>query len=88
MDIQKTYGWLGKSLDNVVNLEVKKTFPQIKMGPPPIDLDEEVIQDLSTDQKYGYRMVLAIRSGSLPTDLANMDIGPLRLTMMTMFWMG
>ena len=68
-------GDLGKSLDNVVNLEIKK-FPRITTGHPPIDLPEEVIQDLSTDQKYGYRMVLAIRSGCVPVDLANMDIGP------------
>ena len=39
-------------------------------------MDEDIIADLSTDQKYGYRMVNAIRAGTVPVDLANLDIGP------------
>ena len=41
-----------------------------------IELKEDVIVDLSTDQKYGYMMVNAIRTGVVSVDLANMDIGP------------
>ena len=41
-----------------------------------IELKEDVIGDLSTDQKYGYMMVTAIRNGAVSVDLANMDIGP------------
>ena len=41
-----------------------------------IALDQDIIADLSTDQKYGYRMVMAIRAGEIPDDLALLDIGP------------
>ena len=41
-----------------------------------VALDQDVIDDLSSDQKYGYRMVMAIRAGKVPTDLALLDIGP------------
>ena len=46
-------------------------------NPSLIELDEDIIADLSTDQKYGYRMVNAIRTKDVPVDLANLDIGPL-----------
>ena len=51
-------------------------FKPITVGSPLIELDEDIIADLSTDQKYGYRMVNAIRAGTVPVDLANLDIGP------------
>ena len=41
-----------------------------------IELEVDVIGDQSTDQKYGYMMVNAIRTGVVSVDLANMDIGP------------
>ena len=65
-------GPLGKKLSNVVN----PRFQAITVGSPLIELDKEIIDDLSTDQKYGYRIVMAIRAGKIPVDLANMNIGP------------
>ena len=47
------------------------------MGPPPFELEDDVIDNLSTDQKYGYRIVMAIRAGVVSVVLANMDIGPI-----------
>ena len=37
----------------------------------------EIVRDLSTDQHYGYQMVCAVRSGNIPIELANLEIGPL-----------
>lgn len=69
-------GPLGKALDGVINLGINSKFKPITIGSPLIELDEDIIADLSTDQKYGYRMVNAIRAGTVPVDLANLDIGP------------
>ena len=69
-------GPLGKELNNVVNLEINPRFKPITVGPTLIELEQEIIEDLSTDQKYGYRIVMAIRAGKIAVDLANMDIGP------------
>ena len=51
-------------------------FTQISIGPPLIKMPEEVIQDLSTDQHYGYKIVCAIRDGVFPSNLALLEIGP------------
>ena len=69
-------GPLGKALSFATDLEPNPRFPKISIGPGLIKLDKEVIDDLSSDQKYGYRMVNAIRSGNCPLDLVIMDIGP------------
>ena len=70
-------GPIGKALENVVNLDINSKFVPITVGSPLIELDQDIIDDLSTDQKYGYRIVMAIRAGVIPADLANMDIGPI-----------
>lgn len=49
---------------------------KIEVGPPLPHLSREIVDDLSTDQSYGYRIVDAIRSGELPDDLALLQIGP------------
>ena len=60
----------------MTDLRVKKNFKKIEVGKDLIDLTDEVRKDLSTDQKYGYEMVKAIRSGLLSDRLANTNIGP------------
>ena len=73
-----TFSWpLGKALDDVVNLEINPKFTPITVGPPSIDLEKDIIDDLSIDQKYGYMTVMAIMAGVVTVDLANMDIGPI-----------
>ena len=69
-------GPLGKALDNVVNLDINPKFPPITIGEPLIDLEQHIVEDLSSDQKYAYKIVQAIRAGKVPVELANMDIGP------------
>ena len=63
-------GPLGETLADAVNLEVNPRFLPIKTGQSLVGLDKDVINDLSSDQKYGYQMVVAIRTGKVPTDLA------------------
>ena len=60
---------LGKTLADAVNLEINLRFLPLKTGQNLIDLDEDFINDLSSYQKY-------IRNDKVPTDLTNMEIGP------------
>ena len=69
-------GPLGKALATVTELPVKKTFKAVTIGSDLIELDDEIVKDLSSDQKYGYEMVKAIRTGKLSPKLANLEIGP------------
>ncbi|QQP41211.1 Hypothetical protein FKW44_015504 [Caligus rogercresseyi] len=52
-------------LDSVTDLDINPNFNCICVGPPLIKLPDEVIQDLSTDQHYGYKIVCAVREGVL-----------------------
>ncbi|QQP41163.1 Uncharacterized protein FKW44_015445 [Caligus rogercresseyi] len=61
---------------SVANLDINPNFNCICVGPPLIKLPDEVIQDLSTDQHYGYKIVCAVREGVLPAKLALLEIGP------------
>ena len=63
-------------LDSATDLEINPNFERIEIGPPLPNLTDEVIRELSTDQSYGYRIVSAIRSGTVPKDLALLQIGP------------
>ena len=38
---------------------------------------DEVVEDLSHDQHYAYRICMAIMTGHLPADLALLEVGPL-----------
>ena len=69
-------GPLGKALSSATDLEHNPRFTKIIIGPGLIHLDQDVIDDLSSDQKYGYQMVNAIRSGKITQDLVLMEIGP------------
>ena len=42
-----------------------------------LDLPEEVVKELSRDQRLGYRYAKAIQSGVMPDDLAGQVIGPM-----------
>jgi len=72
----KWSGPIGKMLDSATELELDPNFTKITVGPPLIALKESVIEDLSTDQYYGYMIVSAIRSSVVPTRLGNLEIGP------------
>jgi hypothetical protein len=66
-------GPIGKELSNIVKLDINLRFQPVTVGPPLIELEQEIIDDLST---YGYRIVMAIRAGMIPKDLANLEMGP------------
>ena len=69
-------GSIGKALSNATEYDINPNFTPISIGPPLIELPEEVIGDLSTDQHYGYKIVCAIREGKLPKELSLLEIGP------------
>ena len=50
-------GSFAKSLENAVNLEINQKFEAIIIGKLLIHLNHDIIDDLSTDQKYGSIMV-------------------------------
>ena len=68
-------GPLGKTLQNVENLEYNPKFNAIVLGPGLPELSQDVIDDLSTDQQYGYNMVQSIRSGTVPRHIFLLAIG-------------
>ena len=72
----KFSGTFGKLLDNVTDFEIDPNFTKIDVGPPLIKLSDEVIQDLSTDQHYGYMITCAIRNGVVPAKLGFLEPGP------------
>ena len=61
-------------------MQRKSVFKKIDLGPGLIDLPDEVLSDLSTDQELSYKLVKAIRSGTLPRDLALRKPGPIVLS--------
>jgi hypothetical protein len=72
----KWSGILGKMLNSATSLEINPRFTKIDIGPALIVLSPEVINGLSTDQSYAYRITKAIKSGDLPQQLAMLEIGP------------
>ena len=69
-------GPLGKALSSVTELPVNKNFKTITVGSDLIELNDDILKDLSTDQKYAYEIVQAIRTGNLSARLFNLEIGP------------
>ena len=72
----KWSGPLGRMLDNATDLKINQNFTKLTIGPPLIELTQEVISDLSTDQYYSYLIETAIRSGVIPDRLTCLEISP------------
>ena len=72
-------GWtgpLGKLLSKVHDLEINwdfTPFPDIDI----IELPDDIVKNLSTDQKNCYLLLSAMKSGSLSKELAKIKCGPL-----------
>ena len=62
-------------LEDLTELEVV-AFKKIPNPDFPV-LEESVVEDLSKDQKYTYKVSHAIIKGEMPPDLANQEPGPL-----------
>ena len=69
-------GELRKMLDMVAELNANRNFKTVTLGQPLIALPDKILKDLLTDQTYGYRIATAIRTGVLPENLINLEIGP------------
>ena len=69
-------GDIGNMLNSATELEINPNFVKIVIGPPIVQLRQEVIKDLSTDQSYAYRIYQAIKPGHIPQTLAKLEIGP------------
>jgi len=69
-------GPIGKAVQLCENNAVVQ-FVAITDGEPLPDLLQHVIDDLRIDQQYLYRIICAIRSGSVDVNLANIKPGPI-----------
>ena len=70
-------GTIGKALDKVNEMPTNYQFRPITIGEDLVELPEEVVEDLSTDQMHAYKLCQAIRSGNMSVDLALMKCGPI-----------
>ena len=68
---------IGISLSNVTSLQVNYNFETISVRRDLLSLDDLVVKDLSSDQKYGYKIVQCVRNGVIDADLADLAIGPI-----------
>ena len=73
----KFKGEIGKLLPKVDQFKINYNFKALPEGEDMIDLPEDVVKSLSTDQQNCYLLVKAIKSGNLPKDLANKKCGPI-----------
>ena len=70
-------GPIGKLIKKVHSFPISKAPPALKSTSTLIQLPEDVITNLSTDQKNCYWLVQAINSGSISKELSNLKCGPL-----------
>ena len=66
-------GWsgdLGKLLKKTGDMKINYDFEAIDLGPGHIELPEDVLNDLSTDQKLLYDRATAVRTGKLSREVA------------------
>lgn len=59
----KWTGNIGKTLDTATELLIDPSFTKLSTVKPPISLRDNVVKS----QVYKYRIILAIRTGELPT---------------------
>jgi hypothetical protein len=70
-------GPAGKLLPEVGKLPINSNFEKIVLGEDLPELPDEVVTDLSSDQKHAYQLCRALRSQVLSGDLANLKCGKL-----------
>ena len=71
-------GVLGQAITNkFIHLTpVNNNFEKICIGDGPVTLPEDIEKNLSTDQKYLYKIVKMIRNGVIDKSIINLKIGP------------
>ena len=70
-------GPIGKACKDVKKLKVKATFTAVTAGDSVPILSDEVMHDLSWDQKCLYKLLNAVRSGKSNVDIENMQLAGL-----------
>ena len=70
-------GPVGKLLSTVESMDYNPGFRAMPGGQDLISIPDEVLKSMSTDAQVCYRLVQAIKSGNLPTDLQEIKCGPL-----------
>lgn len=69
-------GPIGKCIPKVLELPVLEQIPPIDIQIDLIEMTDDILNDLSGDQKYLYDIVSAIKSQQMPIDLRCRKIGP------------
>jgi len=69
-------GPIGKKLKGAVSEWKVAKFESIPNSQFPV-LPITVVEDLSSDQYYAYKICIAVMSGNLDSDLAQLEIGPM-----------
>ena len=64
-------------LSEVHSMDYNPNFQPLSGGEDLIDIPEEILRQMSTDQKTSYRLVTAVKSGSLPESLQYLKCGEL-----------
>ena len=77
LSANKFKGEIGKLLPKVNELPINYSFKSLPGGEDLIDIPDEIVKTLSTDQHNCYLLVKAIKSGNLSRDLANKKGGPI-----------
>lgn len=73
----KTFrGPIGQAIQTAEILPVAQDFEMITEGPGVPELSDDVSGDLSSDQRYIYRMMKAVRDGKVLKELAVSKPGP------------
>ena len=73
-------GPIGSLLDEVVSYWGVTSFTRIvdtKFLDNLLNYPNKVVEDLSTDQYYAYRICMGVMTGEIPEDLSWMEVGPL-----------
>ena len=73
----KFKGEIGKLLPKVDELPINYNFKALPGGENLIDLPDDIVKTLSTDQHNCYLLVNDIKSGNLSKDLSNRKGGPI-----------
>ena len=70
-------GEVCKLLKHVEKMDYNPDFTPVQEFEDLIELPAAVVEDMSTDARLAYKLVKAVKAGSLPDDLREVKIGPL-----------
>ena len=68
-------GPIGKQLSHINKMKKVSSFEAIPGTEPLIELPEEIVKQMSTDASLSYKLLCAIRSGELSSELSSIKCG-------------